>query len=36
MDNNRKEELEMVTQQLKDLSATYRDAVGHIGISENE
>ena len=36
MDNNRKEELEMVVQQLQGLASTYRDAVGHIGISENE
>ena len=36
MDNNRKEQLEMVTQQLKELSGSYREAVGHIGISENE
>ena len=36
MDNYRKEQLEVVAQQLKELVATYRDAVGHIGISENE
>ena len=36
MDKARKDELEIVTQQLKELSSTYREAVAQIGISENE
>ena len=36
MDNNRKEQLGLVAQQLKELSGAYREAVAQIGISENE
>ena len=36
MDNNRKEQLEVVAQQLTELSSTYREAVGHFGVSVNE
>lgn len=36
MDNNVKDQLEMVMQQLKELSHIYHGAVSHTGISENE
>ncbi len=36
MNNNVKDQLEMVMQQLKELSRIYRGAASHIGISENE
>lgn len=36
MDNNAREQLEVINQQIKELLGIYRDIVSHSGISENE